>query len=390
MNKRGIINSALTAGSVYLGRRLFRQFSNDSVKASRTVLSRLFLQRVSISSSIMGKIVKDGACRKIGPTWWKDHSLVPLGRSGFASTATLSGLFLIDGIPCYSTVGIRDNLETYLYFPRFCKPKMESLFTGMFAWSRLCCFPTTIRRPCVDDRGCRWEYAKNTKSYVLDNIPLHTEVRAKIRGHLDRINREWDKEESIGYSRNLLFYGPKGTGKSHLTIAIANELKAVTNIFPIVRDSSVFTELVAELNNSCSVIVADEVESVPIFCPGYQPSSPERLSTRNILDYFSGMGAPAGTVTLVCTNDPNKIDERLRRKGRFKEEIHVGDVDSDGIKYWLEKNYSYIVPDAVRLRPTSCADIFDLMDTLDDPEAFVKHIRIPPRVRKKRTNTDVK
>lgn len=390
MKKRTIMNTVVGGAGGYLGRILMRKLSSRYVNMGTELFINTFFLEFRCNNSDLITLFNDHRCVRLISDRFS-RSVMLQSPHGLIADKDRPNWIILNGAPCYVQKALERGDFNKLLVPKSKRKLVENLFSEIFRPKKPDVFPTEIKRIRVLGEGnFTWTALERKKKFVLDDIPIHSNTMKTLKDQIARMREEWSYKENLNYSRNILLYGPKGTGKSHITIAMANELRVNTFVFPVVNTSDQFSDTIRRIISRPAIVVADEVESLPVFCPGYHPTENSGLSTRDILDYFSGIGAPEGIMNLVCTNDPSKLDDRLRRKGRFKEEIHIGPVDSDGIKYWLAKNHSYIVPDAVRLRPTTCADIFDLMDTLDDPEAFVRHLAIRPRSRKKCVPTDNK
>ena len=211
----------------------------------------------------------------------------------------------------------------------------------------------------------------STISDGLDHIPIHSQTRAILDKHLADMRREWATKKNVKYARNLLLVGPKGSGKTHIAYAMAFELKSDVYKYPGTNSARLFSHF-TKLLPYFSTLVADEIQEIPQFKKEeLRIVNQEHISKRTVLDFLSGIISPISTLGIYCTNDVSELDNRINRKGRFKETITVGLVDDAGIRRWLKFKYDYDVPRDIVLKDMLCADIFDRMDTLDDPDAFV-------------------
>ena len=386
MKKSNIIMTALGAASVYAGRRVVRGITSAVTDRTSTILINSTLRRYHISNELyvwmVGSPLISNVANGIFGEKFKYY------KRSWVEPNWVGPIISIAGVVCYLGGGTKlDNRA--LYVPRLGYSKVEAVLIAAMEEietpKKMDYQPGAKFTARIDEDTVVWDGSSRKRPVFLDDIPIGSNTRTTLRSHIDRVLHEWDSGD-ITYSRNLLLYGPKGGGKSHIAMATANELRAAISIMPTAKNADSFTRMMEEMSGRHCVVLVDEAESLPIFCPGYVPRSDTGMTTRDMLDYFAGIGSPLSTMTLLCTNDPDKIDERFRRKGRFKEEILIDKVDSDGIKYWLKKKYDYTAPEAVRLRPTMCADLFDMIDTLDDPEALVRHLTIRPRTRKPKAN----
>lgn len=278
-------------------------------------------------------------------------------------------LISINGYPAYVYVPVAASgivIEESILVPKIFFDKIRDTLDEMLAPKK-----EMIDRVYLWSWDTYWNDVDARVTPSLDRIPIHSEIKEKLRGHIAKLLHEWVDKQNLDYSRNLLFYGPKGTGKSSMIGAIASELNSYLYNFPSTKKESDFRKAIGQISAN-SVVVCDEADLIPQFNKNSNTFEFGTFSKRNVLDYFSGINMPKGCVTIVGTNNPEELDDRLDRKGRFKEKLYIGDVDHLGIVEWLKNNHDYIVPEGVTLRPMTCADIFDQMDTLDDPAAFVE------------------
>ena len=376
MKKSNIVMTALGAAGIYAGRRVSRSIATAITKRASTVLINTSFKRYRIRTELLSWMRSSPLISDVAGSIFGDKTLHYITE--WTKYNGVGPIISIDGVVCY--LGEGEKLDSrYLYVPKLGCAKVDAILTDAMREIE------TVRKAdyCngakftlgIDEKNVHWRASESKRPVFLDDMPIASHTRAILRSHIDRVLHEW-RDGDISYTRNLLFHGPKGGGKSHITMALANELDTAIAIMPAVKYTDQFIRLVESASGRHWVIVVDEAESLPVFCPEYTPPDNAELTTRDMLDYFSGIGSPVATMTVVCTNDPNKLDERFRRTGRFKEEICIDKVDSDGIQYWVGNRYNYTVPASVKLRPTRCNLLFDMIDTLDSPEALVKALTV--------------
>ena len=379
-----LASAAAGAFGAHLGRYAARE-ARTRVYSWLLKLSKNGLtSTIYVNESMLSDFLKINDIDVIRPELIKQTSVCICDQSRDLDVACVpSGIVVIDGVPCYiSTTAAPAALIVPKYgFDRI-RDKYQAYYDHASRPRKVNYHSPVTFTPRQGPSGPTWISSRKASSTRLDDMPIHTETRKILNGHIDRMWTEWRDRENTDYTRNLIFYGPKGSGKSNLSVAIANELKTAYWEFPIPDASLEFTDMIGSFSGRFGVMCVDEAESLPIFCPDYRPEKCSSLSTRDLLNYFAGATSPKGSMTILCTNEPDKIDDRFRRRGRFKEEILIDKVDSDGIKYWLDKKYNHIVPESTMLSSTLCAELFDLMDTLDDPAVLVKRLTIRRRTRK--------
>lgn len=140
--------------------------------------------------------------------------------------------------------------------------------------------------------------------------------------------------------KGVLLHGPPGTGKTLLAKAIANECDA--NFYSI-RGPEIIAKYYGESEqrlrevfdeaekNAPAILFIDEIDSL---APKRSEMSGEKQVEKRVvstlLALMDGLQTRGKVIVIAATNQPNALDEALRRGGRFDREIEIGIPDKKG------------------------------------------------------------
>jgi transitional endoplasmic reticulum ATPase len=146
------------------------------------------------------------------------------------------------------------------------------------------------------------------------------------------------RQLGINAPRGILFYGPPGSGKTHLARAVANEVDA--RFFYISGPDVVGTmygetegnlrKIFSEATHHApSVVLVDEVDAL---APkrGETGAHSDTRAVTQLLALMDGLKRVDGVIVIGTTNRIESIDLALRRPGRFDREIFIGPPNTEG------------------------------------------------------------
>ncbi len=191
------------------------------------------------------------------------------------------------------------------------------------------------RRGYIEIIGGNDELADVIRKASLDDVILNTETLE----HVAAQRRIFDQDMLKHYAslqvprlRKVLLIGSAGTGKTTLLKAEgayhAKQGGFVCYVCPPLsgRNTSAWQQLTNALHMAAeshipSLILVEDFEL-------FVSSAPDLQSVLNTLDGIATPDNPAGTLLLASSNDPEKIDQRIRdRPGRIDAIIELGLVE---------------------------------------------------------------
>ena len=193
---------------------------------------------------------------------------------------------------------------------------------------------------------------------TLDDVRLEATMLQRLRDAIDpfdpltqfpKATRGWKPRPRS----NFLFFGPPGTGKSHLCMAINGSM---ARCYP--GERSVFylidgNKLVSKWRGSTghrldmifqeaekrefSVICIDEFEQL---CPDRAKVEDRESYTKNFLTLMEGVGGRTSAMVIACTNHPQLLDPAIL--SRLQNRLFIDYPDEDDIFHYFMDNAEYV------------------------------------------------
>lgn len=166
---------------------------------------------------------------------------------------------------------------------------------------------------------------RKISSVILDETLLRDLVK-EIQQFVQPSTRAFYTEIQEPYHFNMLFYGVPGTGKTSLITALATKFRRqIHRISPkLFRHSTEatrgFREEVSGIQNA--IVVIDEADLI-IKNRKEKMSEEEEATLHTLLNYLDDVGD--GSIVILCTNHPDRLDPAIQRSGRINLKIPFSD-----------------------------------------------------------------
>jgi len=194
-------------------------------------------------------------------------------------------------------------------------------------------------------------------STVILNEKTKQDIIDDVTDYLNPGTQRWYANRGIPYRRGYLLWGPPGTGKSSLSLALAGYFKMriyIVSLSSVSATEENLATLFAELPRRC-VVLLEDIDSAGLTHtreqPGPSPTAETddekkddmvpgqlttgtgptnisgRLSLSGLLNILDGVASQEGRVLIMTTNHLEKLDKALIRPGRVDMTVEFGLAD---------------------------------------------------------------
>lgn len=194
-------------------------------------------------------------------------------------------------------------------------------------------------------------------STVILNEKTKQDLIDDVTDYLNPATQRWYANRGIPYRRGYLLWGPPGTGKSSLSLALAGFFKMriyIVSLSSVSANEENLASLFAELPRRC-VVLLEDIDSAGLthtreqleaaraaeagdsskddmvpgqLTTGNGNNNNGRLSLSGLLNILDGVASQEGRVLIMTTNHLEKLDKALIRPGRVDMTVEFGLADS--------------------------------------------------------------
>jgi hypothetical protein len=143
------------------------------------------------------------------------------------------------------------------------------------------------------------------------------------------------KRLGIPWYRGYLFEGPPGSGKSSLARGLASHFNLDIYYLPLsdLKKDQSLLELVGTVQPR-SILLIEDVDT--LHSATSRDDDAEHVSMSGLLNSLDGIATPAGLVKVLSTNDVDRLDPALIRKGRIDRIERIDYLDQDQAERLVE------------------------------------------------------
>jgi len=224
--------------------------------------------------------------------------------------------------------------------------------------------------------GC-WYSGKILPERPIESLVLKEGQIERIISDLRNFLDSKERYESIGapWHRGYVFYGPPGTGKSSLAAVLARHFELDLNLCTLgdIKTDSELIRIISEASGILLIEDADVFESVV----EAREKKTESASLSGLLNALDGVATPSGLITIITTNNIDRLDEALLRNGRIDliEEISLLDLNQlQSLFFYVYKEDLGEIQFFKEIAPAQISEVFKKTDDAKQAREMIKEI----------------
>lgn len=165
--------------------------------------------------------------------------------------------------------------------------------------------------------GSFWDEFSSINVQTLDNIFIDKKVKENLISYIDKFVASGEKYERFGkiYKMNLLFSGIAGSGKTSLCKALAKNYGY--SIYIMNFNKNMTDEFIIQLASDVkdkSIVLYEDIDAYFID----RTAKDVNVSFSCLINILDGtLSKGAGTINIITTNHPEKLDAAMLRSGRI-------------------------------------------------------------------------
>jgi AAA+ superfamily predicted ATPase len=259
--------------------------------------------------------------------------IIPCGYHTYARIFTQSAIKdSLSKVDIFSEVHISENDIGMYIFGKECH-KVAKEIKRIDNERGIACYKIAVSKYRDKDENATPDiYYEDLKGRSKDSIFLNNNVKEKIINHIDTFlqNRSIYEKRNLLYKTGILLYGEPGTGKSSLANMIATEYNSDMVLINMSEFSKINTDFVTTTINADDkfyVVVLEDIDCVIGDREDENQDLENKKNVNKLLQFLDSTSSPTNVVFVATTNHIEKLDEAIKRDGRFDLIINITNID---------------------------------------------------------------
>lgn len=188
-------------------------------------------------------------------------------------------------------------------------------------------FETTDKITIFTMQQDYWGVADRVLPRDIDTLAFDGDITGELIKDIRKFqdSESFYRERGIPYRRGYLFWGPPGTGKSSLSLALAGVVKSDIYILNLQGHNDKTLARAFSLVPETGIVLIEDIDCCSVLFDRKQDEKEDFsfLTLSGVLNVLDGVVAKEGRILIMTSNHPDKLDPALIRPGRIDRMIKL-------------------------------------------------------------------